>query len=124
MTHIIFIATGATLGALARWQLGLWLNPLSQAVSFGTLLANWLGCLLIGIALGLHLQDSAKVFFITGFLGSFTTFSAFSAEVVQSLLTQKWLAAMGIVCLHLLGGLAATLLGFWLVSYFTSGRFG
>lgn len=122
MAHILFIATGAALGALARWQLGIWLNSLSQAVGFGTLLANWLGCLLIGIALGLHLQDSAKLFFITGFLGSFTTFSTFSAEVVQALAAQKWLAAVGLISLHLLGGIAATVLGFWLAGYIVNSR--
>lgn len=58
MNPLFFIAGGAILGAAARWQLGIWLNPLLQAVSFGTLFANLLGCLLIGIALGFNLRES------------------------------------------------------------------
>lgn len=121
--NLFLVSSGAAFGAICRWQLGVWLNPLLQAVSFGTFFANWLGCLLIGIALGLNLHDSHKLFFITGFLGSFTTFSAFSAEIAEKLLQEKWLNALGVFGLHTVGGLSATMLGIWLVRMATSGRF-
>lgn len=122
MTQILLISFGAVLGALSRWQLGVWLNPLISQFAFGTLMANVLGCFLIGIALGLNLQESSKLLLITGFLGSFTTFSAFSAEIGEKLLQEKWLNAMGIFLLHNIVGIMATVIGVILIKSMTSGR--
>ncbi|QBQ63491.1 CrcB family protein [Actinobacillus indolicus] len=122
MTQILLISFGAVLGALSRWQLGVWLNPLISQFAFGTLLANVIGCFLIGIALGLNLQESSKLLFITGFLGSFTTFSAFSAEIGEKLLQEKWLNAVGIFLLHNIVGIMATVIGVILIKSITSGR--
>ena len=122
MTQILLISFGAVLGALSRWQLGVWLNPLISQFALGTLMANVIGCFLIGIALGLNLQESSKLLFITGFLGSFTTFSAFSAEIGEKLLQEKWLNAMGIFLLHNIVGIMATVVGVILIKSMTSGR--
>lgn len=122
MTQILLISFGAVLGALSRWQLGVWLNPLISQFAFGTLMANVLGCFLIGIALGLNLQESSKLLLITGFLGSFTTFSAFSAEIGEKLLQEKWLNAVGIFLLHNIVGIMATVIGVILIKSMTSGR--
>lgn len=122
MTQILLISFGAVLGALSRWQLGVWLNPLISQFAFGTLLANVLGCFLIGIALGLNLQESSKLLLITGFLGSFTTFSAFSAEIGEKLLQEKWLNAIGVFLLHNIVGIMATVVGVILIKSMTSGR--
>lgn len=111
----LLLCIGASFGALSRWQLELYLNNSWQIGALGTLLANWLGCFLMGIALGLSLNDSTKLMLITGFLGSFTTFSAFSAEVVEKLLAQKYLAASSVLFLHLIGGLLLTFLGLLLM---------
>lgn len=122
MTQILLISFGAVLGALSRWQLGVWLNPLISQFAFGTLMANVLGCFLIGIALGLNLQESSKLLFITGFLGSFTTFSAFSAEIGEKLLQEKWLNAVGIFLLHNIVGIIATVVGVLLIKILASGK--
>lgn len=122
MTQILLISFGAVLGALSRWQLGVWLNPLISQFAFGTLMANVLGCFLIGIALGLNLQESSKLLLITGFLGSFTTFSAFSAEIGEKLLQEKWLNAIGVFLLHNIVGIMATVVGVILIKSMTSGR--
>lgn len=122
MTQILLISFGAVLGALSRWQLGIWLNPLISQFAFGTLMANVLGCFLIGIALGLNLQESSKLLLITGFLGSFTTFSAFSAEIGEKLLQEKWLNAIGIFLLHNMVGILATVVGVLLIKVVTSGK--
>lgn len=122
MTQILLISFGAVLGALSRWQLGVWLNPLISQFALGTLLANVLGCFLIGITLGLNLQESSKLLLITGFLGSFTTFSAFSAEIGEKLLQEKWLNAVGIFLLHNIVGIIATVVGVLLIKILTSGK--
>ncbi|MDD0823297.1 CrcB family protein [Mannheimia sp. AT1] len=121
MYSIFLISAGAILGALSRWQLAIWLNPITSHLAFGTLLANWLGCFLIGIAMGFNLGDSQRLLFITGFLGSFTTFSSFSAELSEKLLAGKWSEFITVLSLHLIGGILLTLLGVIAARSLTSG---
>lgn len=116
--QIFLISLGAILGAIARWQLSLWLNPLVSQFALGTLICNLTGSFLIGIAIGLSLDAPHKLLFITGFLGSFTTFSSLSAEVSEQLLQQKWLNAIATLSLHIIGGLSATLVGIFMVRLF------
>lgn len=110
------VGAGAALGAWSRWGLGLLLNPLLIGLPLGTLVANLLGGYLVGVAVGLFhlyagLHPALKLFAITGFLGGLTTFSTFSAEVVERLLAGQLPLALGLTGLHLLGSLAMTWLG-------------
>ena len=110
------VGLGAAFGAWSRWLLGLALNPLLPAMPLGTLAANLIGGYLIGIAVGaFHLSSglpvALKLFVITGFLGGLTTFSTFSAEVVERLLAGQLTLAIGLAVLHLAGSLTATYLG-------------
>jgi CrcB protein len=112
----VAVGLGAALGAWARWLLGLALNPLFVALPLGTLAANIIGGYLIGIAVGLfHFNAqwplALKLFAITGFLGGLTTFSTFSAEVVERMLAGQPLLAVGLASVHLVGSLTATWLG-------------
>lgn len=107
---------GAGFGALLRWVLGSWLNPVLPTLPLGTLAANLIGGLLVGVAsafFGHHdgLPPEWRLFAITGFLGGLTTFSTFSAEVVTLLARQEYLWALGAAGVHLLGSLALTALG-------------
>lgn len=118
MNGIGFLAVGlgAACGAWVRWLLGLALNPLFVSLPLGTLVANLLGGYLIGVAVGIfHLNSglplALKLLVITGFLGGLTTFSTFSAEVVERLLAGQPGWAFGLAALHLAGSLTATWLG-------------
>lgn len=117
VTNWIAVATGAVLGAWLRWWLSIWLNSIGQTLPYGTLFSNWLGCLIMGIALSLPLPEWLKLLLITGFLGSLTTFSSFTAEWVHALLQPKgnvWL----LLLTHLTGGAAMLLLGARIVRWF------
>lgn len=110
------IGVGAALGAWTRWLLGLALNPLLLALPLGTLAANLVGGYLIGVALGVfhhaaELPPELKLFVITGFLGGLTTFSSFSAEVVERLLAGQLGWALAAASLHVVGSLTMTWLG-------------
>ena len=104
------------LGAWARWALGIALNPLFPTLPFGTLAANLVGALLMGVAMGLIAQfdalpPAARLFFMTGFLGALTTFSTFSAETVTLVLREQYGWCAAIVAVHVTGSVGATLLG-------------
>ncbi len=121
MLQVIAISLGATAGALARWQLGLWLNQSHSALPWGTLAANWIGAWLVGVAVVFFqsqtpLDPAWRLAIITGFLGALTTFSTFSVEVIAMLQQARYALALGTAALHLLGSLALTLLGMKMAS--------
>jgi CrcB protein len=122
MMSVIAICIGASVGALARWGLGLWLNP-AAFIPMGTLAANLIGGYLIGICVAVfqampQLDPVWRLALVTGFLGALTTFSSFSAEVVGMLQQQRYGMALGTASLHLFGSLALTVAGIKTASFF------
>jgi CrcB protein len=116
MLQVLAISLGASIGALSRWQLSLWLNHGNALLPWGTLAANWIGGWLVGIAVVFfqsqpQLDPAWRLAIITGCLGGLTTFSSFSAEVVSMLQHARYALAFGTAGLHLIGSLALTLLG-------------
>ena len=115
MISVIAICIGASIGALARWGLGLWLNG-GLAIPLGTLAANLIGGYLFGVCVAVfqalpQLDPVWRLALVTGFLGALTTFSSFSAEVVAMLQQQRYGMALGTASLHLFGSLVLTIAG-------------
>ena len=111
---------GAFFGACLRYLFGVWFNPIFPTVPLGTLAANLLGGLLMGLILGAFAQfqslaPETRLFIPTGFLGGLTTFSTFSGETVSLLLRGQYGWTMAIIGLHVIGTLGMTLAGFALV---------
>lgn len=124
ITALAAIAIGAVLGAWLRWGLGAMLNPLLPTLPLGTLSANLIGGLLIGLILGsmTHFQTLApewRLGIVTGFLGALTTFSTFSAEATTLLLRQQYAWFAGQVLLNVVGTLSMTLIGIGLIRVFS-----
>lgn len=116
------VGVGAMLGAWTRWGLGIALNVVVPALPLGTLAANLIGGYLIGIAVEMVLQLQLvsvewRLFIITGFLGSLTTFSTFSVEAVELMAMQRYGWAMLHVGSHLAGSLVMTVLGIYTVRW-------
>lgn len=109
------IAMGAALGAWLRWLLGLKLNTLLPHLAVGTLTANLLGAYIIGLAIAFftstNLSPEWKLLIITGFCGSLTTFSTFSAEVMLLLQNGRMAWAASVISVHVVGSLLMTLTG-------------
>lgn len=106
MLSLAYVACGGAVGAMSRYALVTWVTRYSAASDFpyGTLAVNVFGCLLMGLwvgAMAYLLPGKAKelnMLFAIGALGGFTTFSAYSLEVV--LLMDK---SMGLAALYALG---------------------
>ncbi len=124
MSWISFFAVGfgAFGGAVLRWGLGLAFNAAIPSLPVGTLAANLVGGLLMGLAIGglpafEALTPVGRLAFTTGFLGGLTTFSTFSAESVTLWLNREFGMAVLHTGLHLIGSLVMTLAGLGLVRW-------
>ena len=83
MTHLVLIALGGALGALGRYGLVNFIG--GRFYPWGTLSVNVIGSFAMGLAYifiveKMSIPASLKPLIMTGFLGAFTTFSAFSLE--------------------------------------------
>jgi fluoride exporter len=111
------VALGGALGAAARWGLGLALPTPPGATPWPTLGINLLGCLLIGVLLGVLRRHPAhpllRPFAGTGVLGGFTTFSGFAVDGLGLLRTGTPGPAALYLGGTLVGALVATGLGLW-----------
>lgn len=116
MTQVLVVATGGAIGSVLRFGVQKWLN---LSFPFGTLSVNLIGCFFAGWLMAMFIKGmnpQAYLFFMTGFCGGFTTFSAFSSESVQLLLIDRWIAFCLYVILSVAGGLLATILAYKLFS--------
>lgn len=120
LSAILAISIGASLGALLRWVLGMGLNSIWPTLPLGTLAANLIGGLLIGVASELLTRHSGlapefRFAVITGFMGGLTTFSTFSLEMSAMILNRELASAAMGISLHVMGSIALTILGITIV---------
>lgn len=107
---VLAICLGACFGAVCRWGFNLLLNPLFSAIPLGTLAVNLLGSLIMGFLMAFFafypgISTDWKLLLITGFLGSFTTFSAFAGELAVIIQSGRYLLCAGAISLHVFGSI-------------------
>lgn len=117
LTTIAAVSAGGFFGANARYLVGLWAaDRWGAAFPWGTLLINVSGSFVLGFYLTLVTErfigrSATRLFVATGFLGAYTTFSAFSYEAVQLVAAGAVLPALAYVLGSLLLGIAAAVVG-------------
>jgi CrcB protein len=117
VTDLVSVSAGGLLGAPARYYVGqVVARHWGSAFPWGTLLINLTGCFVLGLFLTLATERFAipswiRLFFTTGFLGAYTTFSTFSYETVRLMQHGRAPIALAYIAVSLAGGLAAVLLG-------------
>lgn len=108
------------IGAVLRYLVGrATINIGLTALPFGTLIANLVGCFLMGYLSWVlvhrwQLSKELQVLVLTGFLGGFTTFSAFSLETIDLLEQGAILRAASYILLSVVAGIVMCFAGLWL----------
>ena len=116
--NLTYVALGGALGAMLRYLVGLGaVRVAGTGFPLGVVSVNIIGSFLMGVFVvfaarkGLtHLSPLV----MTGFLGGFTTFSAFSLEAVTLFERGETGAAASYVALSVVGSVAALVLGLWI----------
>jgi CrcB protein len=112
---LLLVAAGGAAGSVLRYAISLIaISGLGGAFPWGTLAVNVIGSGAIGMAAAAGLEGSARLLLVTGFLGGFTTFSAFSMETGALYGRSPALAALYVTA-SLGLSLAAFALALWLM---------
>lgn len=116
LLNCLFVFVGGGLGALSRFGIQN-MGILDKDKGFNTVVINITGCIVIGILAALfhywNLGRQWYLFVITGFLGGYTTFSAFSLDALQLFQNGEVTKAIIYVTLSVVGGLCGCALGFY-----------
>ena len=117
MNGILYVALGGAIGASARYGLGMWLFKFTgPGFPWGTLAANVLGGLLMGLLVGwLALKVSGgehlRLLLGVGALGGFTTFSSFSLEAMLMIERKSYGLAAGYISSSVVLSIVALFVG-------------
>lgn len=120
LTHLLPVALGGALGASARYGVGaLMLRLMGTGYPWGTLTVNVLGgfamgLLLEALALRFSISPELRLLVVTGFLGGFTTFSAFSLEVANMIERNALMPAAGYILASVIFSVGALFAGLML----------
>lgn len=116
MPHLLLVMLGGAFGSAARYLTGratlAWFGP---DYPYGTLAVNLIGGLLMGALVGTLAKYEAgepwRLLIGVGVLGGFTTFSAFSLDMMVMIERGDWIAATGYALVSVIGSVAALALG-------------
>lgn len=119
MKQILLVFLGGGIGSCLRFLISKYSNHYFNSVVLGTFLVNLIGCLIIGIVLGISIKNTfltqnQALILTTGFCGGFTTFSAFSAENFAMFKAGELFQLSAYTLASVLLGMVAVGIGFWL----------
>jgi CrcB protein len=115
LKNFFLVAFGGGLGSVGRYFISFVFA--TKKFPFATFSVNMIGSFLIGFLMSYIIKQANgqtwQMLLITGFCGGFTTFSAFSWEVVSMLQQQRYTTATLYISATLILGFLFTALGFW-----------
>lgn len=117
LKNILLVAFGGALGSTLRYLISLIF--ISKKFPFSTLTVNIVGSFLIGLLIAYSLKNSVSSYWqtilVVGFCGGFTTFSAFSWDVISMLQNGRYSIAFIYVLAMLIISILFTFIGFNLI---------
>ncbi|MDP2527037.1 fluoride efflux transporter CrcB [Maribacter dokdonensis] len=119
MKQFILVFLGGGFGSILRYIISKNLNAYYSNFYLGTFLVNVIGCLIIGILIGLSLKnnyisENQTLLLATGFCGGFTTFSTFALESNILLKESSLIQTSLYMGLSVVIGVLAISLGLWI----------
>ncbi len=117
VASILLVAAGSAVGGVLRMLLVSATDArVTQSFPLGVLLVNVIGCFVFGVAVRYGVQsgslsDTTRVMLTTGLCGGFTTFSAFSMDIVKGMDSGRMTMITTYVMLSLVLCVAAMMLG-------------
>ena len=119
MKHVLIVGLGSFAGGILRYLLSAAVQGKTDGdFPYGTLTVNLIGCFVIGCLFGLaekwQLGIEWRLLLITGLVGWFTTFSAFSIETFHLIKSGQTIMAVVYVLSTVLIGVGLTASGVWL----------
>lgn len=119
MKQFLIVFLGGGVGSVLRYWISKFLNPYFSNFFLGTFTVNIVGCVLIGILMGLSLKtnflsQTQMLLLVTGFCGGFTTFSTFAMEGQFLLKESNLLYFAFYTVLSIAIGVLSVFLGLWI----------
>ncbi len=121
LQKLLALAVAGGLGTIARFGLSQLVHRVGgTSFPWGTVVVNFIGCLLVGIIWGIidqkdFFNQATRTLVLIGFMGAFTTFSAYILETSHLFQSGHWLSGMGNLFLQNVGGFAAFGVGLALI---------
>ena len=119
VSKFLLVALGGSFGAMTRYGMNLLFGNAFLPFPFATFLINVTGSFLIGFLLAKFGEnETVKLLLVSGFLGAYTTFSAFEYEAFQLTQTKQLMTAFLYVALSFAIGFIGVASGVWLARRF------